>query len=173
MRDYLRNLHVQKRTHGNYLARRFAQDSESNPQHDRQVSYSSAMTQPEHRFVSIADSRELKLADIAVFNKVAATLSFKHAGDLLGLSRTAVSRRISGLEKDVAVRLFHRSARSIQLTPAGERFYSHTATLNETLHRAGQAIREARDAPFGTLAFTMPTSLGALFDVPQLPRSPT
>lgn len=105
----------------------------------------------------------LKLADVAVFNQVAATLSFKRTAERLGQSRSAVSKRMGRLEADLGVQLFHRAPRSITLTPAGERFYSHTIMMEETVERASQVASEALDAPFGSLAFTMPTSLGALF----------
>jgi DNA-binding transcriptional LysR family regulator len=125
-----------------------------------------------HRFAQIriwtiaAVSEEncnLNLTDIAVFNTVADTLSFTRAADLLGVSRSAVSKRIARLERDTGVMLFKRSARTIRLTPAGERFYEETIELDNTVHRATEAIRIAQDAPYGRLSLTMPTSLGAQF----------
>lgn len=105
----------------------------------------------------------MRASDAAVFNKVAATLSFTRAGQLAGLSRSAVSKRISRLEDDLGVLLLNRSSRSITLTAAGERFYDQTIKLEETLKLANDAVKDAKDMPFGKLAFTMPTSLGASF----------
>ena len=105
----------------------------------------------------------MNLSDIPIFNAVADTLSFTRAAQHLGLSRSAVSKRIARLEKDTDVLLFQRSARSIRLTPAGERFYDQTAALDTTIRRATEALQQTQDVPFGRLSLTMPTSLGAQF----------
>lgn len=64
----------------------------------------------------------MNIADISVFNKVAETLSFTRAGELVGMNRSAISKRIARLENDLGVVLFNRSPRSICLTEAGQKF---------------------------------------------------
>ena len=51
---------------------------------------------------------------------VAEAGSFTHAGEVLKLSQSAVSRQISGLEKSLSTTLFHRHARGLILTEQGE-----------------------------------------------------
>ncbi len=103
----------------------------------------------------------MNIADIAVFNKVAETLSFTRAGEIIGINRSAVSKRIARLENDLGVVLFNRSPRSISLTEAGHKFYGHTASLDHTLSSAAEAVHETHHRPSGVLSFTMATSLAA------------
>lgn len=103
----------------------------------------------------------MNVADVEVFNKVAATLSFTDTAQLLGLSRSAVSKRIARLEADTGVVLFRRSPRCITLTAAGERLYTQTMQLDETLRLARDALRGVNDTPFGKLKVTVPTAVGA------------
>lgn len=51
--------------------------------------------------------------------------TFTDAGIELGISQTAVSRNIAALESVLGVRLLHRTTRSVELTPAGERVLRH------------------------------------------------
>ena len=103
----------------------------------------------------------MNIADIAVFNKVAETLSFTRAGEIIGMNRSAVSKRIARLENDLGVVLFNRSPRSISLTEAGHKFFHHTITLDHTINSAAEAIHDTHQRPSGVLSFTMPTSLAA------------
>ena len=107
--------------------------------------------------------RALKLVDIDAFNTVANTMSFTRAAEMLGVSRSAISKRIARLERETGVMLFQRSARSIRLTVAGERLYEESAELDSLLQRAREAVKSAPEEPFGRLSITMPTSLGAQF----------
>ena len=59
---------------------------------------------------------------IPVFVAVVENGSFSSAADKLGMTKSAVSKRISVLEDNIGVRLFNRTTRSITLTEAGERF---------------------------------------------------
>ena len=56
------------------------------------------------------------LSGFVVFNRVAETRSFVAASQSLGISASAVGKRVARLESRLGVRLFHRSTRSI--TPA-------------------------------------------------------
>src|SRR5579875_248335 len=57
---------------------------------------------------------------LRVFHAVAEAGSFTHAGEVLNLSQSAVSRQISALEESLNVPLFHRHARGLILTEQGE-----------------------------------------------------
>jgi DNA-binding transcriptional LysR family regulator len=64
------------------------------------------------------------LSGFVVFNRVAETRSFVAAGQSLGISASAVGKRVARLEGRLGVRLFHRSTRSITLTAEGALFSS-------------------------------------------------
>jgi DNA-binding transcriptional LysR family regulator len=79
------------------------------------------------------------LADLAAFSAVAKHRSFREASDLLGISRSRVSHTVLTLERNLGVRLFNRTTRSVALTEAGER-------LLKRLEPALQGINDAIDA---------------------------
>jgi len=73
---------------------------------------------------------QLELEDLRTFIEVADTGGLSPAARRLGVSKSIVSRRIFRLEEELGVRLFHRSPKSVTLTPAGRRFH---ATAQEVL----------------------------------------
>lgn len=77
------------------------------------------------------------LADLHAFMAVAARRSFAQAAGELGVSRSALSHAMRGLEDDLGVRLLHRSTRSVSLTEAGERLL---ARLRPVLHDLDRAL---------------------------------
>jgi DNA-binding transcriptional LysR family regulator len=67
----------------------------------------------------------LPLSALRAFEAVARTGSFRAAAADLGLTPSAVSHAIRGLEALLAVRLFLRDGRGIRLTPQGETLMAH------------------------------------------------
>ena len=57
---------------------------------------------------------------IRCFLEVANCLSFTAAAKNLFMSQQAVTKQVAALEQELGFRLFHRSTRSVSLTPAGE-----------------------------------------------------
>lgn len=70
------------------------------------------------------------------FLEVVSTGSFVGAADRLHLTQTAISARIRLLEDQIGRRLFVRNRAGARLTPAGERFRHHAATLVQVWERA-------------------------------------
>ena len=103
----------------------------------------------------------MNLADVYVFKKVASTLSFTKAARQIGISRSAVSKQISRLERNLGVVLFNRSTRAVNLSDAGRTFDSQTAKIDRTIERAAELVRKADTTPVGTVSFAMPSGLGA------------
>ncbi|WHP33090.1 LysR family transcriptional regulator [Trabulsiella odontotermitis] len=75
------------------------------------------------------------------FVMVAEKLNFRAVADQLGVSASAVSQQINGLEEDLGLRLFNRTTRSVSLTEDGRALYLQTAPLLENL---SGAIRQAQ-----------------------------
>src|SRR6266702_2667071 len=85
------------------------------PSSGRRRSESSPPLNARREKVDMMDWDKLK-----VFHAAAEAGSFTHAGEVLGLSQSAVSRQVSALEQDLEVPLFHRHARGLILTEQGE-----------------------------------------------------
>jgi len=101
------------------------------------------------------------LSDVYVFKKIASTLSFTKAARQIGVSRSAVSKQLSRLEKDLGVTLVSRTTRSVSLTEAGRTFHARTSDVDTTIERAADLVRGADFSPLGTVAFALPSALGA------------
>jgi DNA-binding transcriptional LysR family regulator len=77
--------------------------------------------------------------------------SFRAAALELGLSTTALSNVVGKLERQLGVRLFNRTTRSVSLTDAGRNFVDQVGPAVRTLHDAMGAARSQQETPSGTL----------------------
>jgi DNA-binding transcriptional LysR family regulator len=91
------------------------------------------------------------LNDLAAFAAVANHLSFREAADSMGVSRSALSHAIIGLEGKLGVRLFNRTTRSVSLTQAGANLLARLDPVLQDLDQALDTLAEERGTPSGTL----------------------
>lgn len=77
--------------------------------------------------------------------------SFRSAAVDLGLSTTAISNAIGKLERELAVRLFNRTTRSVSLTHAGRIFVAQIKPALEDIQKAMNTARAQQETPSGTL----------------------
>lgn len=77
--------------------------------------------------------------------------SFRAAAVDLGMSTTALSNAIGKLERQIGVRLFNRTTRSVSLTDAGKTFVNQIGPAVENIHDAMNTARSQQDTPSGTL----------------------
>ncbi|KAF1042818.1 MAG: HTH-type transcriptional regulator PgrR [Herbaspirillum frisingense] len=83
-------------------------------------------------------------SDLNAFIAVAAHRSFRRAADVLGMSHSALSHAMRGLESGLGVRLLNRTTRSVSLTPEGERLLARlTPVLGELNAVLGEAAAAA------------------------------
>ena len=94
--------------------------------------------------------------DIVVFAQVVRSGGFAAAGRALGLPGSAVSKRVARLEGRVGYRLLERTTRRVGLTPAGRRFYEHTARIREMVDEGVRSMERGASAPSGTLRVSAP-----------------
>lgn len=80
------------------------------------------------------------MSSLRAFHLAATHLSFQRAAEELGLSPSAVSHQIRGLEARFGVRLFSRSARAVSLTSAGEDYLKTVGAALNQLSLGGQAL---------------------------------
>lgn len=100
------------------------------------------------------------LVELEAVLAVARRRGFRPAAVELGMSTSALSNAVAGLEARIGVRLFHRTTRSVSLTEAGERFVARIAPALAEIQGATQAAASQRQRPAGTLRIN--TSLGAI-----------
>jgi len=105
---------------------------------------------------------------LRIFHAVASAGSFTHAGQMLTLSQSAVSRQISALEEEITTPLFQRHARGLTLTDEGEMLYAAVSDVLTRLAQAEEALKNVREAPRGTLKVTTSHGIGAYWLVPRL-----
>lgn len=91
------------------------------------------------------------LNDLAAFAAVANHRSFRKAADMMGVSRSALSHAMIGLERTLGIRLLNRTTRSVSLTEAGARLLANLGPLLQDLDTALDSLAEVRGTPSGTL----------------------
>ncbi|MBE8715723.1 LysR family transcriptional regulator [Cellvibrio polysaccharolyticus] len=102
------------------------------------------------------------LGALNVFLRAAEMRSFTLAGQKLGISASAVSKAIVRLETRLGVRLFHRSTRTINLTPEGVLFMERCRRIVCELESAEAELSQTQGVPKGKLRISLP-SIGTFF----------
>ena len=92
--------------------------------------------------------------DILAFLAVARERSFTKAAAKLGVSQSALSHTLNGLEARLGLRLLTRTTRSVSPTEAGERLLLTVAPRFEEIEAEIDALCELRDKPAGTIRIT-------------------
>ena len=98
---------------------------------------------------------------LKVFHAAAQKGSFTHAGDILGISQSAVSRQVHALELALGVPLFHRHARGLLLTEHGEQLFKTAQEVVLKLADVQSRLMDSRDRPTGVLRVTTTVGLGS------------
>ncbi|HMM77980.1 MAG TPA: LysR family transcriptional regulator [Gammaproteobacteria bacterium] len=94
------------------------------------------------------------LNDLLSFVTVAREGSFTRAAALLGVTQSALSQAISGLEARLQIRLLTRTTRSVSPTAAGERLLNAIGNRFEEIEAELDVLSELRDKPAGTVRIT-------------------
>jgi len=110
------------------------------------------------------------LTDMAVFAAVVEQNGFTPAADVLNMSKSNVSRRISALEDRLDLKLIHRTTRKIGLTESGRVYYEYCARLVAEGRAADAAMMAMNSSPSGLLNVSLPETLGRSFILPLLPK---
>ena len=94
------------------------------------------------------------LNDLQAFRAVARERSFTRAAARLGVSPSALSQALRGLEARLGLRLLTRTTRSVAPTEAGERLLRGLGPAFDQIDAALAAIGEFREKPSGTIRVT-------------------
>jgi DNA-binding transcriptional LysR family regulator len=92
--------------------------------------------------------------DLIAFLAVARERSFTRAAAKLGVSQSALSHTIRGLEERLGLRLLTRTTRSVAPTEAGARLFRTVGPRFEEIDAELAALTELREKPAGTIRIT-------------------
>src|SRR5438034_787106 len=81
------------------------------------------------------------LYELKLFHLVAEHRSFTRAGQAAGLTRSAITRQILGMEEKLGLRLFERSTRHVRLTQEGAALHARSGAILSELDNALLALR--------------------------------
>lgn len=96
------------------------------------------------------------LGALNAFVQTAESGGFAAAATKLGISASAVGKAVARLEARLAVRLFHRSTRSLTLTPEGALFLDRCRRIFCEIEAAELELSQTRKAPRGKLRVSLP-----------------
>ncbi|MDF3933921.1 LysR family transcriptional regulator [Pseudomonas citronellolis] len=102
----------------------------------------------------------LRLDDLTLFARSAALGSFSNAAREVDLLPGQVSAAIGRLERELGVRLFARSTRSLRLTAEGERYLPYAREVLATLAEGREQLQGEAGGLHGTLQLALPSDLG-------------
>jgi DNA-binding transcriptional LysR family regulator len=105
---------------------------------------------------------------LAAFLAVAEERSFTRAAKRLGVSRSAVSHAVRGLEERVGVRLLARTTRSVSPTDAGEELIAHLSPALSDVESALDRIGSLRERPSGRVRLVAPRLAAKMVLAPKL-----
>lgn len=109
-----------------------------------------------------------RLADITAFVLAVRAGSFTAAADLLGSTRSAVSKSVARLEARHDVRLLNRSTRTLSLTDEGAIAFERWQQILDDLEEVDATMAQRSGRPTGLLKLTAPLSFGQRYILPAL-----
>ncbi|QQD24519.1 LysR family transcriptional regulator [Venatoribacter cucullus] len=101
-----------------------------------------------------------RIDSLQTFVSVVRSRNFTSAADALGVTPSAVSKQISGLEERLGVRLLNRTTRSVSPTEAGQMFYQHCENILESITEAEKLVTDFDITPRGRLRITAMSNFG-------------
>ena len=110
------------------------------------------------------------VSDLSAFVAVATHRSFSRAAAELGLSPSALSHTVRGLEERLDLRLLNRTTRSVAPTEAGERLLERLRPALRDIHDALEDANAFRAKPAGRLRLNVPRSAALLLLAPVMTR---
>lgn len=108
------------------------------------------------------------IADFSYFLAIARHGSFRRAALEVGVSPSALSHSLRGLETRLGVRLLNRTNRSVTLTAAGEELRDAIADPFARIDQARDALNRFRDTPMGRIRLNAATDAAILLLAPVM-----
>ena len=108
------------------------------------------------------------LSDLAAFAAIAEERSFTRAAQRLGVSQSALSHSMRGLEKRLSIELLARTSRSVSPTAAGERLLKGLAPALEQIEHSLNDVRKQTVRPAGRVRLIVPRVAMSMVLLPKL-----
>jgi DNA-binding transcriptional LysR family regulator len=110
------------------------------------------------------------LGELAAFAVVAEERSFTRAAVRLGISQSALSHSMRGLEKRLGLQLLARTTRSVSPTAAGTAILQDLTPALERIERSLAEARKRRESPTGRIRLIIPRTAANMVLLPKLAR---
>lgn len=110
------------------------------------------------------------LLDLHAFSCIAEAQSLSGAAIVMGVTPSAVSKRLTRLEKRLGVQLVHRTTRQFRLTEDGRVFFERCKDILGKLRDAEREVVRGRDEVHGTVRIASTPELVCRVLVPALPK---
>src|ERR1700722_4506586 len=111
-----------------------------------------------------------ELAELSAFAMVAGERSFTRAAARLGISQSALSHSIRGLEKRLGIQLLARTTRSVSPTAAGAALLHELAPALERIGKAVAETMKQRERPAGRIRLIIPRTATEMVILPKLAK---
>lgn len=108
------------------------------------------------------------LNDMALFVEVVKAKGFRLAAEAVGVPNSTLSRRISALEKNIGLRLLHRTTRKIELTEAGQIYFERCKRIVDEAKLAHEQLGDLLAQPKGLLRASLPVDFANIFLAPLI-----
>ncbi|WP_434778922.1 LysR family transcriptional regulator [Neisseria sp. Ec49-e6-T10] len=108
------------------------------------------------------------LNDMALYVEVVKAMSFRKASEATGVPNSTLSRRICMLEKEIGLRLLHRTTRKIELTESGQIYYERCRRIVEEARLAHEQLGDMLAQPTGLLRASLPVDFALNYMAPLL-----
>src|SRR5580692_3709305 len=110
------------------------------------------------------------LGELSAFAIVAEERSFTRAAVRLGISQSALSHSMRGLEKRLGLQLLARTTRSVSPTAAGSALLRELAPALERIELAVAETRKQRESPAGRIRLIIPRTATQMVLLPKLAK---
>ena len=106
--------------------------------------------------------------ELNYFLTLAQTQSFVKAGQLLGISSSALSHSMKNLETRLNLRLFNRTTRNVSLTEAGQQLFDQLSPLYQAINQEVDALNDFLNTPLGLIRINAPVIAAEAVLYPKL-----
>lgn len=113
---------------------------------------------------------DIDYALLPIFITIVEQGSLTKAADSLHMTKSAVSKKLMVLEAQAGIRLITRSTRHLQLTEAGELYYSYLKKAHQAINEGNETLSRYSGSVDGTLKISAPMVFGHLHLTALLPE---